>query len=191
MDTFDEYVLNAPTNAIIGGDKKAIEAWKTAREDYSRVKKGEIFTDILDKAELSQGDKGKAIASQISALAKNDKKMRLFSPAEQEEIKKVARGGPVQSLLNTAAKFTPMTPAAAIFTAVNPWGAYTAAGGMAAKSLATTRQEQQANNLAQTMRAGLGGRPPIIEGAMRNLPITTYREATNALNLNNRNALAQ
>jgi hypothetical protein len=192
MDTFDEYVLNAPTNAIIGGDKKAIEAWKTAREDYSRVKKGEIFTDILDKAELSQGDKGKAIASQISALAKNDKKMRLFSPAEQEEIKKVARGGPVQSLLNTAAKFTPMTPAAAIFTAVNPWGAYTAAGGMAAKSLATTRQEQQANNLAQTMRAGLGGRPPIIEGAMRNLPITSYREATNALNLNaNQNALAQ
>jgi hypothetical protein len=191
MDTFDEYVLNAPTNAIIAGDKKAIEAWKTAREDYSRVKKGEIFTDILDKAELSQGDKGKAIASQISALAKNDKKMRLFSPAEQEEIKKVARGGPVQSLLNTAAKFTPMTPAAAIFTAVNPWGAYTAAGGMAAKSLATSRQERQANNLAQTMRAGLGGRPPIIEGAMRNLPITSYREATNALNLNNQNALAQ
>lgn len=188
LDEFDDYVLSAPA----GGDPKALSAWKTAREDYSRVKKSEIFTDIVEKAELSQGDKGKAIASQISALAKNDKKMRLFSPAEQEEIKKVAKGGPIQSLLNTAAKFTPMTPAAAIFTAVNPWGAYTAAGGMAAKSLATSRQERQANNLAQTMRAGLGGRPPIIEGAMRNLPITTYREATNALNLNNnRNALAQ
>lgn len=188
LDEFDDYVLSAPA----GGDPKALSAWKTAREDYSRVKKSEIFTDIVEKAELSQGDKGKAIASQISALAKNDKKMRLFSPAEQEEIKKVAKGGPIQSLLNTAAKFTPMTPAAAIFTAVNPWGAYTAAGGMAAKSLATSRQERQANNLAQTMRAGLGGRPPIIESAMRNLPITTYREATNALNLNaNQNALAQ
>lgn len=191
MDSFDEYVLNVPENAIVGGDKHAAEAWKSAREDYSRMKKGEIFTDIIDKAELSQGDKGKAIASQISALAKNDKKMRLFSPAEQEEIKRVAKGGPVQSLLNTAAKFTPMTPAAAIFTAVNPWGAYTAAGGMTAKALATSRQEQQANNLAQTMRAGLGGRPPIVEGPTRNLPMASYRELVNSLNINNQNALAQ
>lgn len=188
LDEFDDYVLSAPA----GGDPKALSAWKTAREDYSRVKKGEIFTDLLDKSDFTQGDKGKYIASKIAALVQNDKKMRLFTPAEQEEIKKAAASNSIQSLLNTAAKFTPMTPAAAIFTAVNPWGAYTAAGGMAAKSLATARQIRKANNLAETMRAGLGGRPPIIEGAMRNLPITTYREATNALNLNaNQNALAQ
>jgi hypothetical protein len=188
LDEFDDYVLTAPA----GGDPKALSAWKTAREDYSRVKKSEIFTDILDKSDYTQGDKGKYIATKVAALVQNDKKMRLFTPAEQEEIRKAAASNSIQSLLNTAAKFTPMTPAAAIFTAVNPWGAYTAAGGMAAKSLATARQIRKANNLAETMRAGLGGRPPIIENAMRNLPVTTYREATNALNVNaNQNALAQ
>lgn len=191
-ESFDDYVMNVPDSAIASGGKDAAKAWKAAREDYSKVMKGEIFTDIIEKAELSQGDKGKAIASQLSALAKNDKKMRMFTPDEQEEIKRAAKGGSMQSLLNTAAKFTPMTPAAAIFTAVNPWGAYTAAAGLAAKSLATSRQERQAQNLAITMRSGLGSRPPVIEGAMRNLPATSYREAVNALNvLQNQNALAQ
>jgi hypothetical protein len=187
LDEFDDYVLTAPA----GGDQKALSAWKSAREDYAKLKKSEIFADIIKDAQVTQGDPGKFMANQISALAKNKSKMRLFTPGEQEEIRKVAEGGAIQGILTTAAKFTPMTPAAAIFTAVNPWGAYTAAGGMAAKALAKTRQERQVNNLSEVMRAGLGGRPPIIENAMRNLPITSYREATNALNLNNQNALAQ
>jgi hypothetical protein len=195
MDEFDDYVLNAPPSAIVGGNKSAIDAWKAAREDYAKMKKSEIFTSILDKSELATGDKGKTIASRISTLAQNDKRMRLFTPAEQEEIRKVARGGPIQSLLNRIATFSPMTPAAAIFTAVNPWGAYTAAGGMSAKAISTVRQEQKVNNLAKLMRLGTGSRPPMFQGATGNLPLT-YREATNAINMlnnqnQNQNALAQ
>jgi hypothetical protein len=193
MDEFDDYILNAPASAIVGGDKKAVEAWKNARQDYSRMKKGEIFTDIIEKAELSQGDKGKAIASQLSSLAKNDKKMRLFSKEEQEQIKEAAKGGKIQSLLNTVAKFTPMTPAAAIFTAVSPWGAYTAAGGLASKAAATGMQERQANRLANQMRSGAGAKLPIAEGFARNLPMATYRQGVNTLatQQQNQNALAQ
>jgi hypothetical protein len=192
MDEFDDYVLNAPASAIVGGDKKAVEAWKNARQDYSRMKKGEIFTDIIEKAELSQGDKGKAIASQLSSLAKNDKKMRLFSKAEQEQIKEAAKGGKIQSLLNTVAKFTPMTPAAAIFTAVSPWGAYTAAGGLASKAAATGMQERQANRLANQMRSGAGAKLPIAEGFARNLPMAAYRQGVNTLaTQQQQNALAQ
>jgi hypothetical protein len=193
MDEFDDYVLHAPPSAIVGGNKSAIKAWETAREDYAKMKKSEIFTSILDKSDFTQGDKGKYIASKVSKIAQNEKQMRVFTPAEQEQIKKVAAGGPVQALLNTVAKFTPMTPAAAIFTAVNPWGAYTAAGGMAAKTLATSRQEQKVNNLAKIMRLGTGSRPPMFQGATGNLPLT-YREATNAINMlnnQNQNALAQ
>ena len=192
MDEFDDYVLNAPPSAIVGGDRKAVEAWKNARQDYSRMKKGEIFTDIIEKAELSTGDKGKAIASQLSSLAKNDKKMRLFSKAEQEQIKEAAKGGKIQSLLNTVAKFTPMTPAAAIFTAVSPWGAYTAAGGLASKAAATSMQERQANRLANQMRSGAGAKLPIVEGFGRNLPMATYRQGVNTLATEQQqNALAQ
>jgi hypothetical protein len=195
MDEFDDYVLNAPPAAIVGGDRKAVEAWKNARQDYSRMKKGEIFTDIIEKAELSQGDKGKAIASQISSLAKNDKKMRLFTKEEQEQIKTAAKGGAIQSLLNTVAKFTPMTPAAAIFTAVSPWGAYTAAGGLASKAAATGMQERQANRLANQMRSGAGAKLPIAESFARNLPMAAYRQGANTLatqqqQQQNQNALA-
>jgi hypothetical protein len=188
LDTFDDYVLTAP----VGGDAKALAAWKDARADYSKMKKGEIFSDIIEKAELSQGDKGKSIASQLSSLAKNDKKMRLFTPIEQDQIKLAAKGGPIQSLLNTAAKFTPMTPAAAIFTAVNPWGAYTAAGGMASKAAATSMQERGVNRLSAQMRSGTGGPLPILEGATRNVPLSIYRQSTNALSTQqqNQNALA-
>jgi hypothetical protein len=192
MDEFDDYVLNAPASAIVGGDKKAVEAWKNARQDYSRMKKGEIFTDIIEKAELSQGDKGKAIASQISSLAKNDKKMRLFSKEEQAQIKEAAKGGKIQSLLNTVAKFTPMTPAAAIFTAVSPWGAYTAAAGLGSKAAATGMQERQANRLANQMRSGAGAKLPIAEGFGRNLPMAIYRQGVNTLaTQQQQNALAQ
>jgi hypothetical protein len=192
MDEFDDYVLNAPASAIVGGDKKAVEAWKNARQDYSRMKKGEIFTDIIEKAELSQGDKGKAIASQLSSLAKNDKKMRLFSKEEQAQIKEAAKGGKIQSLLNTVAKFTPMTPAAAIFTAVSPWGAYTAAAGLGSKAAATGMQERQANRLANQMRSGAGAKLPIAEGFARNLPMAAYRQGVNTLaTQQQQNALAQ
>lgn len=198
MDEFDDYVLNAPPSAIVGGNKLAIDAWKAGREDYAKMKKSEIFTSILDGSELATGDKGKSIARRVSTLAENPKRMRLFTPAEQEEIRKVAKGGPIQSLLNRIATFSPMTPAAAIFTAVNPWGVYTAAGGMSAKAISTARQEQKVNNLSKIMRLGTGSRPPMFQGATGNLPLS-YREATNAINMlnnqnqyqENRNALAQ
>jgi hypothetical protein len=192
MDEFDDYVLNAPASAIVGGNKKAIEAWKNARQDYSRMKKSEIFTDIIEKAELSQGDKGKAIASQLSNLSKNDKKMRLFSKEEQEQIKEAAKGGTFKSILKTLSTLAPMTPAAIIFTAISPYGAYTAAGGLASKVATTALQERQANRLANQMRSGAGAKLPIAEGFARNLPMATYRQGVNTLaTQQQQNALAQ
>jgi hypothetical protein len=192
MDEFDDYILNAPASAIVGGDKKAVEAWKNARQDYSRMKKSEIFTDIIEKAELSQGDKGKAIASQLSNLAKNDKKMRLFSKEEQAQIKEAAKGGTFKSILKTLSTLAPMTPAAIIFTAISPYGAYTAAGGLASKAATTALQERQANRLANQMRSGAGAKLPIAEGFARNLPMATYRQGVNTLaTQQQQNALAQ
>jgi hypothetical protein len=85
----------------------------------------------------------------------------------------------MQSMLRTIAKFSPMTPAAAIFTAVNPYGAYTAAAGMAAKELSTARRMQQMNALSSRMR--LGQTPEVIEGATANVPTFAARSAINNL----------
>jgi hypothetical protein len=190
LDEFDDYVMNAPASAVVTADKKALAAWKEARADYSKMKKGEMISNILDNAEVSQGSKEANIANQLSALAKNQKKMRFFSPEEQEAIRDAAKGGSLQTMLRTISKFTPMTPAAAIFTAVNPFGAYTAAAGMAAKSLAETRRTQEVNRLASRMR--LGETPQIIEGISANQPVFFSRSAQNMLGpvQQNQNALA-
>ena len=179
MDEFDTYVLNAPPSAVVAGDPQAMQAWKTARADYAKMKKSEVITDILDNADVSQGSKEASIASQLSALAKNDKKMRFFTADEQQAIREAAKGGTLQTMLRTIGKFTPMTPAAAIFTAVNPLGAYTAGAGMAAKSLAEQRRVQQTNALASRMR--LGQTPEVIEGATANVPTFAARSAINNL----------
>jgi hypothetical protein len=179
LDEFDTYVLNAPPSAIISGDAKAMNAWKAARADYAKVKKSELIEDIAARADVSQGGKEQSIAQGLSALAKNDKKMRFFTAEEQDAIRAAAKGGNLQSMLRTIGKFSPMTPAAAIFTAVNPYGAYTAAAGMAAKELSTARRMQQVNALASQMR--LGGTPPILEGALANVPVFAARGIQNNL----------
>ena len=179
LDEFDDYVLNAKPNAIIAGDPKAMQAWKDARADYAKVKKSELIEDIVARAEVSQSGKEPTIAQGLSALAKNNKKMRFFTADEQNAIREAAKGGTMQSVLRTIAKFSPMTPAAAIFTAVNPYGAYTAAAGMAAKELSTARRMQQMNALASQMR--LGQTPEVIEGATANVPTFAARSAINNL----------
>lgn len=174
VDEFDNYVLNAPPTDLIGGNKQAIEAWKTARADYAKMKKGEIFDEIVRKAEFAPADKEKAITAGLSALAKNDKKMRFFTQDERDAINAAAKGGTIQSALRVVAKFTPMTPAAAIFTAVaGPYGAGLAASGLAAREAGARRSEQVANRLAEQMR--LGREPSVLESVTANLPVMTSR----------------
>ena len=154
------------------------------------MKKSEMITDILDRADVSQGSKEANIASQLSALAKNEKKMRFFTPDEQQAIREAAKGGALQSMLRTIGKFSPVTPAAAIFTAVNPFGAYTAGAGMAAKGLGEYRRTQEVNRLADRMR--LGETPAILESPGANVPVFYTRGMQNMLGptQQNQNALA-
>lgn len=191
LDEFDDYVLNAPSSAIVGGDRKAVEAWKAARSDYSKVKKAELIEDIVARAEVSQGGKEATIAQGLSALAKDKKKMRFFSPDEQEAIREAAKGGTLQTMLRTVGKFTPMTPAAAIFTAVSPFGAYTAGAGVAARELATARRMQQVGRLTERMR--MGSQPQILEGPFVNEPVFFSRGVQNMLGpvQQNQNALTR
>lgn len=190
LDEFDDYVLNAPSGAIVSGDKAALDAWKAARADYAKVKKSELIEDIVARAEVSQGGKEATIAQGLSALAKNEKKMRFFTKDEQEAIREAAKGGTLQGMLRTIGKFTPMTPAAAIFTAVSPFGAYTAAAGLGARELATARRLQQVDRLTQQMR--LGAQPRMIESPLVNEPVFFSRGVQNMLGpvQQNQNALA-
>lgn len=188
LDEFDDYIINAPTSAIVGGDKKAVAAWKEARADYTKFKKAELITDIVDRAEVSQSSKESALANGLSSLAKDKKKMRFFTADEQQAIRDAAKGGKIQTMLRTVGKFTPLTPAAAIFTAVNPYGAYTAAAGMTAGELAKMRRYQQVNRLADRML--LGAEPNVLEGPLANQPVFFSRGMQNAMNPQQQNQMA-
>jgi hypothetical protein len=189
LDEFDDYVLNAPPGAIVSGDKAALDAWKAARADYAKVKKSELIQDIVSRAEVSQGGKEATVAQGLSSLAKNEKKMRFFTPEEQEAIREAAKGGNLQVMLRTVGKLAPLTPAAAIFTAVNPYGAYTAAAGLAGKGLATALRGRGVEQLAEQMR--LGKKPMVIESSLANEPVFFSRSVQNMLGpvQQNQNAL--
>ena len=163
-EDFDAYVSTIPESSIVGGNKQGLTAWKEARDTYSKLSKSEIFTDMLEKAELdkskfTQSGAENALANQLRNLAKNDKQMRLFTAEEQEAIKKAAKGGTMQNLLRFYGRFTPSGPVSGIFAGgaimANPTvGIPLELGAIAARSKATKMRKESVEKLAAMMRAG-------------------------------------
>ena len=183
-DKFDDYVLNAPKDAISAGDKGGLEAWKDARSSWNKLKKAEIFDDMLSNAEL---DKSKftasgaenSLATQLRNLAKNDKKMRLFTAEEQNAIIEAAKGGSTQNMLKFFGRFAPTGVVGGIFTgelAANlpVVGPLISGGTVLARKLATGQRTQDVQNLADMMRLG---KKPELESRLRDVPTQTVRGA--------------
>lgn len=164
-DEFDSYVANIPESSVVGGNKQGLADWKQARDTYSKLSKSEIFTDMLenaqlDKSKFSMSGVENSLAQQLRQLSKNDKKMRLFTAEEQEAIKKAAKGGTTQNLLRFFGKFAPTSSVGSIApilaTAANaPLGLAMTAGGIGARYGATQMRKSDVNKLAAMMRAGI------------------------------------
>jgi len=182
IDEFDDYILKAPDSSVIGGSKEAISTWKEARTSFSRLKKAEVFEDMLRNAEL---DKSKFVASgeensmaqQLRQLAKNNKKMRLFTKEEQEAITKAAKGGTVQNLLKFYGRFAPTGPItgaiAGAGSVLSPMvGIPLAAGAAGSRVLATDLRRSAIENLMEQMRLGA---PPQLQPRTQNVPVTGLR----------------
>ncbi len=173
-DQFDDYVANAPTSDILGVNTKTGTAlWKQARSEYSKLMKSEVFENMLENAQLDQSKftasgAENSMAQQLRQLAKNDKKMRLFTPAEQAEIRAAAKGSSVQNLLKFFGRFAPTGPVSGAFAGgasiYEPTvGIPLAIGATAARGGATAMRRQSVERLADMMR--LGAVPP------RNVPV--------------------
>jgi hypothetical protein len=162
-DKFDDYVLNAPPEDVIGATKEGAEAWKTARDTWSRLSKSEVFEDMLNKAEINASKVGteKYLHNKLLELSNNDKKMRLFTPTEQKAIQEAAKGGKIQNILKMAGKYSPesvVATAAGSYAGaqmLGPAGAVIAPVlGGASKVAATQIRKNDVNKLAALMRAG-------------------------------------
>jgi hypothetical protein len=170
-DKFDDYVANAPSSDILGTNTKTGTAlWKQARDEYSKLMKSDVFEDMLENAQLdaskfTQSGTENSLAQQLRQLAKNDKKMRLFTKEEQAAIRSAAKGSTVQNMLKFYGRFAPTSAIPAGFAGgaavYEPTiGLPFAAGAIGSRYGATKMRERSVQNLADIMRAGRGATVP-------------------------------
>lgn len=170
-DKFDDYILNAPQSDLVGTNTKTgVAVWKQARDQYNRQMKGEIFENMLENAQLdaskfTQSGTENSLAQQLRQLAKNDKKMRLFTKEEQTAIKSAAKGSTVQNMLKFYGRFAPTSAIPAGFAGgaavYEPTiGLPFAAGAIGSRYGATKMRERSVQDLADIMRAGRGATVP-------------------------------
>lgn len=170
-DKFDDYVANAPSSDILGANTKTGTAlWKQARDEYSKLMKSDIFEDMFENAQLdvtkfTQSGSENSLAQQLRQLAKNDKKMRLFTKEEQAAIRSAAKGSTLQNMLKFYGRFAPTSPIPAGFVgggiALEPTiGLPLTVGALASRQGATKMRERSIQNLADIMRAGVGAKVP-------------------------------
>ena len=113
IDKMDDYLDNlAPGDVVSGNAQVASQTIKEARGLWSRFRKGEMFEQMADRAQTSaQNFSGSgyenALRTEYRALARNAKKMRGFTAAEQDALKLVARGGPIENIARQIGKFAP------------------------------------------------------------------------------------
>jgi hypothetical protein len=160
---FDDYVANIPESSVIGGNKQGLTDWKKARDTYAKMSKSEIFTDMLkiadlEKTQFSASGAENSLSKQLRQLAKNEKKMRLFTKAEQAAIKQAAKGTKTQEILRIYGKFAPTSSVNSILpllaTSVSgPIGLGLTAGAVGARYGATKMRKSDVNQLAAMMRA--------------------------------------
>lgn len=163
-DEFDNYVTNIPESSVKTGSKEGLEAWKQARDAYSRMSKGEIFADMLETAKLdtskfSMSGIENSLASQLRNLAKNEKKMRMFTPEEQQAIQDAVKGGKVQNMMRFIGKFAPTSAVSSIPSlmagyASSPLGLTVAGTAVGGRYLAQEMRKSDVRKLAALMRAG-------------------------------------
>jgi hypothetical protein len=189
----DDFMSNIqPGDVAAGNAQQGLEALGRARDLWSRGKKGEIFETLFEKAEnsaptFSGSGYENAVRTRFRGLANNDKAMRGFSEAEQDAIRKVARGGPVENTLRMAGKFA---PTGIVSTGMSGGIGYQLGGpvgalalpamGGAARKAATAMTSRNAQLADALVRSGGQMPAPQLSGAQRAMIEMLLQEAGQA-----------
>jgi hypothetical protein len=196
LDKFDNYLMNVDQTKVETGNTKVIsKTWGEARDAYSKMKKSEIFTDMLeeaklDKSKFTQSGAENSMATQLRQLAKNEKRMAMFTSDERDAIRKAAEGDNVQYLLKFFGKFAPtgVITGGTVggITYHDPFtGAVIAASTLLSKAGATRYRMNTIEELANQMRTG--SKPVVTGGATRALPALATQAVIQSPSLFNQN----
>ena len=112
VDRIDDFENSLSEADVISGNPASATAYKEARALNARLSKAEEIQTLFDRAEISAPNFSgsgmeNALRTEFRALAKNERKMRRFTPEERAAIKKVAMGGPMENLLRQVGKLAP------------------------------------------------------------------------------------
>jgi len=163
----DEYISNLTGKDIIagkGGIDQAVKDIMSARKDWRNASRAQTLEDALNVAEVKALDpkasESELIRRGMINLAANKDKMKLFTPTEQNIIKSVAKGGPLDPVLSLIARFSPLRSqlaaagGAALFTQ-SPTAAIAASGaGLTADLLQSALRRRATQAALQEIAAG-------------------------------------
>jgi len=196
LDRFDNYLMKVDQTKVESGDTKVMsKTWGEARDAYSKMKKSEIFTDMLEDAQLdatkfTQSGTENSMAAQLRQLAKNEKRMAMFTSDERDAIRKAAQGDAPQKLLRFFGKFAPTgvitggtVGGIAYYDAFT--GAVIAASTLASRAGATKYRMGTIEELANQMRTG--SKPVVTGTATRALPALATQAVIQSPSLFNQN----
>lgn len=114
ISTIDDYVATLSPKDVAsgaGGIDESVKTIMSARKDWRNLSRATTLQDILDISEVRamspNASESELIRKGFINLAANKEKMRLFNTDEQNSIKAVANGGPLDDLLSFAARFNP------------------------------------------------------------------------------------
>jgi hypothetical protein len=165
VDELDDYIDNLKDADVVAGDATKTKALKEARGYYSRMKKSDTISELVERAEVSAPNFSasgleNALRTEFRALAKNSKKMRMFTAEEQAAIRKVAQGGKAENALRFIGKFAPTgvvsgTLAGGLATTLmGPAGLGVPAVGLAGRYAATRMTKKNVRTVDELVRRG-------------------------------------
>lgn len=163
---FDEFMKGLKDSDLLTGDRAGIDAFFRGNELYARKAKATEIEGLVEKAKnsapsFSASGYENALRTKMKQLADNDSRMRRFSPDEQKQIQKAARGTVPGRIMRNVGRFMPSSPVSAVATGGvgymmgGPVGAAVLGGaGTLGRMGAMVSRQNQVNALLELIRRG-------------------------------------
>jgi hypothetical protein len=167
QDRLDDFVSKAgPADILAGNAPLAVSELQNARKLWSQASKSDQIETLIDRAKISAPNFSasgmeNALRTEFRSLAKNERKMRLFTDDEQDAIRKVAMGDlPVNALRELGRFGSPGVVGTSLSSGLGmlfggPAGAVALPlAGRAARAGSAVLQQRNADMAAALMRGG-------------------------------------
>ncbi len=167
-----DYLSNLkPADIAIGGDPTQVAAkMKESVKLWATMEKGKIIDRAISRADQSASGLEAGLRNEFRSLAKNEVKMRKFTPEEQAAIRAIGKGAPIQNTLAKIGRGANSILVAPILAAIGgtlggPAGAGAAVTvPVAARGIATKITAGKAAQVGDLVRRGGAAAMPAAAG---------------------------